>query len=249
VEARNESAEFSARTVDEATALGLAAMGKTADEVEVTVISRGSRGLLGLRSESARVRITLKPLAAAAGAVVAPATPEPQPSAAAAAPALAPVSAPAGPVEETARQILTDMLRLMAINGRVVVRPAPAGSDEGGFVLDVTGQDLGVLIGRRGETLSALQYLVRQIVGHKTDHWVPIVVDVEQYKERRTQSLQSLAQRMAERVAGSGQAVTLEAMPPAERRIVHLALRDHPSVTTRSIGEGDNRKVMILPKE
>ena len=245
METRNESAEFSARTVEDATALGLATLGKTADQVEIVVVSRGSRGLLGLGAENARVRITVKPAAAEPVQAAAAPAPEQRP----AAPAPAPEVVSSGSVQETAQQVLGEMLRLMAINGRVVVKPAPAGSDEGTFVLDVTGQDLGGLIGRRGETLAALQYLVRQIVGHKTNHWIPIVVDVEQYKERRSQSLQSLAQRMSERVASSGQAVTLEAMPPAERRIVHIALREHPSVTTRSIGEGDNRKVMILPKE
>jgi spoIIIJ-associated protein len=246
VEARNASAEFSARTVDEATALGLATMGKTADEVEVTVVSRGSRGLLGLRSESARVRITVKPTVVPVKLPEVLSEPEPRPSASLEALA----SPPAGSVQETARQVLADMLRLMSINGKVTVKPAPSDSTkDGAFVLDVTGLDLGILIGRRGETLSALQYLVRQIVGHKTGEWVPIIVDIEQYKERRNQSLQSLAQRMSDRVASSGQAVTLEAMSPAERRIVHIALREHPAVTTRSIGEGDNRKVMILPKE
>jgi spoIIIJ-associated protein len=248
VETRNESTEFSARTVEEATAQGLATLGLTADEAEIVVVSRGSRGILGLGAENARVRVMQK--SAAAVPTMAP------PVAAASAAPVAPVAAPAakegvpsGPAQETAQQILSEILRLMSINARVVVRQAPIGSEDDAFVLDVNGQDLGVLIGRRGETLAALQYLVRQIVGHKTGHWSPIIVDVEQYKERRTQSLQSLAMRMAERVTGSGQAVTLEAMPPAERRIVHLALRDHASVMTRSIGEGENRKVMILPKD
>jgi len=148
--------------------------------------------------------------------------------------------------------VLTNILRMMGINGRVeVLRNVEVpGVDSVPFVLDIQGdEDLGALIGRRGETLAALQYLTRLIVGHKTKVWSDFAVDVQQYKVRRGQALQNLAARMAERVEESGRAVALEAMPAAERRIIHLALRDHPKVTTQSIGEGENRKVMILPKE
>ena len=96
------------------------------------------------------------------------------------------------------------------------------------IVLDIEGDDLGVLIGRRGETLGALQYLVRLIVNRQTRRWVNIVVDVEGYKERRERQLRQLAERMAERVVATQRPVMLEAMPPYERRIVHLALRSTP---------------------
>jgi spoIIIJ-associated protein len=115
-------------------------------------------------------------------------------------------------------------------------------------VLDIVGDDLGILIGRRGETLAALQYITRLMVSRKTRRWYPLVVDVEQYKLRRERSLRRLAQRMAERVSFSRQPIALEAMSAYERRIVHMALRDHPSVTTESVGEGDQRKVTIIPK-
>jgi spoIIIJ-associated protein len=116
------------------------------------------------------------------------------------------------------------------------------------ILLDIQGEDLGVLIGRRGETLGALQYLVRLMVNRQTRRWVNIVVDVEGYKERRERQLKALAERMAERVVASQKSVVLEAMPPYERRIIHLTLRDHPTVTTHSIGEGDSRKVMLVLK-
>jgi spoIIIJ-associated protein len=116
-------------------------------------------------------------------------------------------------------------------------------------VLNIEGEDLGILIGRRGETLAAIQYLLRLMVNHRMRRWVNLVVDVEGYKSRREEQLRSLALRMADRVAKSGRAVALEAMPPAERRIVHITLRDHPDVTTQSVGEGDHRKVTIIPKE
>ncbi|MFB0537715.1 MAG: protein jag, partial [Anaerolineae bacterium] len=137
----------------------------------------------------------------------------------------------------------------MGIRAQVVIRQKV---DEEGqqptVVLDIVGDDLGILIGRRGETLAALQYITRLIVSRKTRRWYPLVVDVEQYKIRRERSLRRLAQRMAERVSFSQQTVALEAMPAYERRIVHLALRDHPTVSTKSVGEGDQRKVTLIPK-
>lgn len=234
----NESVEFTGKTVDEAVEKALAALGKTRAQVEVTVLSEGSRGLLGIGGESARVAVRVLPESA-------PAEPKPaQPSA-------------AGKAEDdalvaVAKETLETILRLMGVKARVeVLRNVDLpGVDRVPFVLDVQGDDdLGILIGRRAETLSALQYLTRLIVSHKTKMWSDFAVDVQQYRVRRGHALQNLAHRMAERVQETRRAVALEAMPPAERRIVHLALRDHPHVVTQSIGEGENRKVMILPKE
>lgn len=115
------------------------------------------------------------------------------------------------------------------------------------FAFDVTGEDLGILIGRRGQTLATLQYILRLMVSHQLKVWTPIVVDVEGYKQRRSEALQALAARLAEQVRSRGTPFTLEPMPAYERRIIHLALADHPDVTTQSIGEGDLRKVVILP--
>ena len=138
----------------------------------------------------------------------------------------------------------------MGIRAQVVIRQK-VDVEEGELlpvVLDIVGDDLGILIGRRGETLAALQYITRLAVSRKTRRWYPLVVDVEQYKVRRERSLRRLAQRMAERVSFSQQPMALEAMPAYERRIVHITLRDHPSVITKSVGEGDQRKVTIIPK-
>jgi spoIIIJ-associated protein len=123
-----------------------------------------------------------------------------------------------------------------------------AAEDDRAFVLNIVGDDLGILIGRRGETLRDLEYLTRLLVAQKIGKPARLVVDVEGYRTRRERVLNELAKRMAERVQSNRQPITLEAMPPNERRIVHMALRDHPSVTTQSIGEGDHRRVMILPK-
>ncbi len=145
-----------------------------------------------------------------------------------------------------AKEVLEKLLSLMRISGTVrVSEPARLGA----ISLEVTGEDLGILIGRRGNTLACLQYLVFLMVSHQVKARVPVTVDVEGYRERRREALRNLAIRMAERVKETGQSVTMEPMPPGERRIIHLTLRDYPGVTTQSIGEGDNRKVTIISKE
>ena len=115
-------------------------------------------------------------------------------------------------------------------------------------VLDVEGEDLGLLIGRRGSTLAALQYLVNLMVSRQQGSPVLVSVDAEHYHRRREESLRGLAQRMADRVRQTGRPLTLEPMPAGERRIIHLALADDPGVTTGSVGDGDARKVVIQPR-
>jgi spoIIIJ-associated protein len=136
----------------------------------------------------------------------------------------------------------------MGLSAKVEVQPDTSAEDSRAFVLNIVGDDLGVLIGRRGETLHDLEYMTRLLASHKVAHSPKLVVDVEGYRTRRERSLRELAKRMAERVQSNRQPITLEAMPPNERRIVHLSLRDHLTVKTQSIGEGDHRRVMIIPK-
>ena len=121
--------------------------------------------------------------------------------------------------------------------------------DLGGPVFEIEGDDSGLLIGRRGETLRALQFLVRFIVSRQLGDRVSLMVDVEGYQERRYASLANMAQRVARRVAGTGQSISLEPMPPNERRAVHVALADHPAVTTESTGMGDSRQVVVHARE
>jgi spoIIIJ-associated protein len=115
-------------------------------------------------------------------------------------------------------------------------------------LLDVAGDDLGGLIGRRGETLRDVQFLTCLMVSRELQHWPNLMVDVEHYRARRERTLTALAQRMADQVRKSGESVALEPMPANERRIVHLALRDDADVFTESIGQGERRKVTIFPK-
>ncbi len=171
-------------------------------------------------------------------------------------PAPASQEQPAGSidVEKIARGILEDLLERMDIHAYVTaVRssvPDQRGEPEETLTLHVEGADedaMGLLIGRRGETLRSLQFMVNLLVSRKVQKWPQVVVDVGNYRQRRQESLEGLARRMAERVRQSGRPLTLEPMGAYERRIVHLALRSDPTVYTESSGEGDNRKVVIYP--
>jgi len=154
-------------------------------------------------------------------------------------------------IADAAKGILAALLSMMGVAASVVspARSFVEGEATAPIAFDIKGDDLGILIGRRGQTLSCLQYIVRLIVGHQTEAWVPIIVDVEGYKQRRYEALQALAWRIAEQVKAEQAPFTLEPMSAYERRIIHLTLTEHPDVTTQSIGEGEARKVVILPKE
>ncbi|OGO06515.1 MAG: hypothetical protein A2Z76_01650 [Chloroflexi bacterium RBG_13_56_8b] len=214
-----KSLESSGRTVEEAIQKALETLNLSREEVEVTVVKEGKHGILGLGAEEAMVRV--EPLAGA---------PE--------------------NMDNMAREVLETLLVRMGVMASVACQSKPpVGGGEGVITLDVTGDDLGILIGRRGQTLSSLQYVVRLILAHQTQARVPIVIDVEGYKQRRYEALQALAQRMAEQVKTRGRPFTLEPMLAYERRIIHLALADDPDVTTESVGEGETRKVVIMPRE
>jgi len=283
VESRGRrSVVASGKTVEDAIVNGLAMLGTRRDQVDVEVLNPGSRGLLGIGAENARVQLVVKaPLSASAqpprayvpdepvsvaqlpvGRVapepVAPkqvvaedVTPEPL----AATRATFEDTTPDGPsaeVGQVGRDLLTDLLKRMGFQATVEAIPGQDLGDEDQpppLVLNIRGEDLGILIGRRGETLSDLQYLIRLMISHRLKHWTDVVVDVESYRSRRRHALESLATRVAERVAVSGRSQALEPMPAYERRVVHITLRNHPQVTTQSVGVGEKRKVTIVPRK
>ncbi len=220
-----ENLEMSGKTVEEATQRALEELGVSREEVEVTVLNEGKHGVLGLGAEEARIRVET----------------------------LVPTPGNENDVADTARSILEALLSMMGVAASIVPGAKPfvegGGGDVAPIAFNITGDDLGILIGRRGQTLSCLQYIVRLIVGHQAEAWVPIIVDVEEYKQRRYEALQALAWRIAEQVKTGREPFTLEPMSAYERRIIHIALADHPDVTTQSIGESETRKVVILPKE
>jgi spoIIIJ-associated protein len=154
-------------------------------------------------------------------------------------------------VAEMASEMLARMVELMGFTGVVSSewRDADAITDERHLLLSVDGSDLSPLIGRRGDTLENIQYLLRLMVNQRLHRWLNIIVDVEQYRAKRQDHLTHLAMRMADQVSETGRSFALEPMPPNERRIVHLALRDHELVYTESAGDGERRKVIIFPKK
>lgn len=257
--------QSSGKTVEEAIQAGLSELGVARDQVEIELLNtigadpeRPVLVQLSLREDADN---SFAPAPSASASPVAVPVPQGAPSPGAAeetmesspssrAGSFPKTSEAAGEANlpEAARQVLETLLRGMGIRSQVVIHQDME-SDEGpSFVLDIVGADLGILIGRRGETLRDLEYLARLIVASRTHTSVRFAVDVEGYRARRERVLRELAKRMADRVRQSRQPITLEAMPPHERRIVHITLREHTSVKTQSIGEGDRRRVMILPR-
>ncbi len=156
-------------------------------------------------------------------------------------------------LEDIACEVLTNLIDKMGLLAAVEVvgRGGEIDSETGEvspLIVNVVGDELGILIGRRGETLRDLQFMVRLIVNRKIKTWPNLVVDVDGYKARREESLRALAERMADQVRETGDVTTLEPMPAYERRIIHITLRDDPDVYTESTGEGEGRKVQIFPQ-
>ena len=218
---------MSARTVDEAIELGLKELDADRDEAEVEILSRGKAGFLGIGAEVARVRVTR--ISAGRNAAGMPATGDGETTAAGVA------TAAVGRILEAANVNVTRTLR------------AANDPESGGPIIDLAGEDSGLLIGRRGQTLQALQFLVNLIV-RKQFEGVRVVLDVENYRQRREFQLRDMAIKVAARVTQTNRSITLEPMPPADRRIIHTSLTDNPDVSTESTGEGEGRKVTIMPK-
>ncbi len=143
--------------------------------------------------------------------------------------------------------VVSKILELLGSSAVCTLRNAHD-PQSGGPQIDIEGDDAGLLIGRRGETLRALQFVVNVIVNKDREDSVRVLLDVEEYRGRRQRALSELAERVADKVASTGRSITLESMPPAERRIVHLALADNPRVTTESTGWGMGRRISINPK-
>ena len=243
-----------APNVDEAIAQGLAELGLDKAAVDVEVLDEGSRGLLGIGGRQARVRLTVK-LPQAEPAAALPMKPEPPPAS-----SQPPAVEGAEPTEAdfsvlddnllfVSRQTVAELLEKMKVPARVEVRYGdPDEEGQKPVMVDIHGDDLGVLIGRRAEILNAMQYVVNLIVSKQVERWVQVVVDVEGYRARRERQLRQMANRMADQAINTGRRQVLEPMPASERRVIHLELRDHPRVATQSIGEEPARKVTIVPK-
>jgi spoIIIJ-associated protein len=265
-----EEIEIRAPSVAEAIQQGLIQLGATRDDVKIEVLSEGSRGILGfIGAEDARVRLRLRrprarqpepkteapPVEAekvtAVAGVEAETTPVPlEEEAPEPTPEVVSQVVPEAEVDaaEIAIEAVRELIHRIGVPATVEFRERGQGTSENPIVIDVEGNDLGVLIGQQGSTLQALQYITRLIVSRQTHDWTNIVIDVGGYRKSRERTLSELAQRMADRVRQSGRPISLEPMPANERRIIHITLRGDPDVTTQSVGFGDNRKVTIRPQ-
>lgn len=155
--------------------------------------------------------------------------------------------------ERIAKEVVRELLDRMGVHADVMAvdNPSvmPVSSDDPLTVfVDIMGRDLGLLIGRRGENLAHLQYMINLLVNKRTEDWVRVIVDIEGYRTHREESLIGLAERVARQVARNGRPIALEPMPANERRIVHMTLKDLTDVRTESSGEGENRRVTIYPR-
>ena len=243
-----------APTIEEAIAIGLAELGLSEEKVEIEVLDEGTRGIFGLGNRQARVRLTVKSEFDPAPAEPIEAVEEAdQPQA----------ETPSEPetselehdedaqnMKAVAKETVTELLDKMGVKADVSAHLGE--SDDPRFpppvIVDITGNDLSILIGRRAETLNALQFIARLIVGKELGRGVHIIVDVEGYRVRRERSLRQLARRMASQAVRTGRRQVLEPMPANERRIIHIELRDETDVTTESVGDEPRRKVTINPK-
>ncbi len=266
---RRTSVEIQAYSVDEAIRLALEQLELTQDEVDIEILVEASDD----QEDEALVRVTAKGQASQPEPRAARQSPPRQqhqgqgggdrlrgrrsrddrPSNRGSAPRPVVIDRVDAEDEQIAKQAVRDLLQHMGVDADVMAvdnpSAVPLDPDEPPTIfIDVLGDDLGMLIGRRGEHLSHIQYLVNLMVNRKLSTWSRIILDVEGYRSRREESLIGLAERVARQVSRSRRPVTLEPMPPNERRIIHLTLRSHPDVGTESSGEGNERRITVMPR-
>lgn len=235
---RRASVDIQARSRDEALRLALEQLGAKAEDVTVEVLAEIENDFYG--DGEVLLRVSRK---GARGQVQQPETPAPRQTVA---------DDLLEEYEQLAKDIVVELLGMMAVEADVVAvdNPSvmPVGADDPPTVfIDIMGRDLGLLIGRRGDNLSQFQYLVNLLLNRQTDDWVRAIIDVEGYRIRREESLIGLAERVGRQVARNRRAISLDPMPPNERRVVHLTLQNQPDVSTESSGEEPLRRVTIVP--
>lgn len=228
--------EKSARTEDEAIAAALAELGMDRDDVSVEIVERAKSGFLGIGASPAVIRVSYEA--------------EDEPAAPATAPkAEAPAAAPAKPaavVDENedyaeVRRFLTGLLERMGVNADIEISPR----ENGGVNVNLSGSGMGAIIGRRGETLDAIQHLTNYVVNRGSEKRLHISVDAECYRSKREESLTRLAEKMAEKAIKYKRSMALEPMNSYERHVIHTALQNYEGVTTSSTGVEPNRRVVV----
>ena len=227
--------EKTARTEDEAIAAALAELGLDRDDVSVEILERAKSGFLGIGASPAVVRVSYE----------AEDEPEPEP-APEEVPAPAPVAAPAAVVDDNPdyaaiRAFLSGLLERMNVSADMEIAPR----DNGGVNVTLSGNGMGAIIGRRGETLDAIQHLTNYVVNRGSDKRLHISVDAENYRSKREESLTRLAEKMAEKAIKYKRSMALEPMNSYERHVIHTALQNYEGVTTSSTGVEPNRRVVV----
>lgn len=240
---KKTSLEIIAPSVDEAVEQGLDQLGLPRDAVSVEIIDEGKGGFLGIGNRKVRVRLSIADESSK----------EKKES-------LLPIHIENevfdDPLEEAkvkAERIVKNLLQNMKVTANVssrILEPEDE-NDRTMVLIEITGKDLSILIGRRAETINSMQYITSLMLNQEMGTWMPLMIDVQGYRFRRERQLRQLARRLADQVVQTGRKQALEAMPANERRLIHLELRYHPFVTTESVGEEPNRKTTIFlkPKE
>ena len=239
--------EIIAPSVEEAVEKGLDQLGLPREAVSVEVIDKGKDGFLGMGNRKVRVRLSIADESPTEDRKVKKELPIP---------IHIENEVFDDPLEEAkvkAVRIVRNLLQYMKVTANAssrILEPEDK-NDRTMVLIEITGKDLSILIGRRAETLNSLQYITSLMLNQEMGNWMPLIIDVQGYRFRRERQLRQLARRLADQVVQTGRKQVLEPMPANERRLVHLELRYHPFVTTESVGERSNRKATIFlkPKE
>lgn len=223
-------------TIDQAIENALKALGVAREKITIDILSEGKKGIFGFGAQKARIRasLTTTGLDLNRAPLI---NDEPEGAV---------TDAEASAIAEKAKMTLADILGLMGIKASVETL---SDAKSGETILEIRSDNSGLLIGRKGQTLEALQYLVTRIVGERPGSEGPhLVIDVENYRERRRKSLEDMALRLGEKAKRQRKTVTVDALSAADRRVIHAALQDDPWVTTRSLGQGSYRRLLIIPE-
>lgn len=235
---KNKSTEKSAKNKEAAIEAALKELGAAREDVDIEVLDEGSKGFLGIGARDARVRVTLKKAQSEEAAPAQTSAPVRE-----AKKEERPKKESLGGPEEDAKKFLGDIFSAMNLDVSI-----DAKMDEQSISIDLAGENMGIVIGKRGDTLDSLQYLTSLVVNQRSEDYIKVSIDTENYREKRTEALLALSNRLAEKVTKTGKKFTLEPMNPYERRIIHSNLQDSETVTTYSVGAEPYRKVVIAPK-
>jgi spoIIIJ-associated protein len=241
--------EIIAPTVEEAIEEGLGKLGLTEDAVDIEILDEGTKGLFGIGSRQTRIRLTVKNYSTE----ITKEFPNIHPGEHELDSDLE--NSETGDEEDhvlkISRETVSDLLKKMKISADVSANRGEPDDERSlpPIHVDIQGDDLSILIGRKAETLNALQFITKLIIGKEIEKSIPLTIDVEGYRKRRDQQIRQLATRVAVQVNDSKHSQALEPMSPYERRIVHIELRNDANVYTESVGEGQRRKVVIHPEE